>query len=362
MEEIKFVAVEEVEMLGYHGFFEMKKYEKEHPLHMLHDYIMQYYGGLREDVLLLFCDESRRNKLYRCIGEGQEPGTRNEWYRRLVRLLQCNAEAKWYELYYSEEGGKTEGYRQYYMNQLAGYAEMGLSAELVDAVYRECSAAYLLEFKLRQLMRKAEMPDRKDNISEENETAVKVEVCTDADELSVQTELLTAVLRGQEQIRKMLEQTFKKSSEAIILEEAGKTGELEEVDEETTKEKESDPVIEGAEEQEPERHTEIRQEEPVMEKSKEKAFKIASLFQQIRLKRKSVQLRKLDPKQQIQELALLMKSKNYLPEDMQIVRNLMNQDVSLEFLYTIIAEETESVKLLQQMYEFISYRPATEEE
>ena len=365
MDEIRFVALGALKSAEYQNFLEIEQYEKDHPLHMLYDYIRQYYGGLREDVLLMLCDENKRDRLYKAIGKDQEPGMKNEWYRRMVRLLQCNAEPGWYELYCIEDE-KPEGYRQYYFNQLAAYAELGLSAGQVANVYRECEAAYLLEFRIRQMAKEAKLPEKVEFDSREEKTVIKEqnEIIKEP-VLQEQTELLTSVLKGQEQIREMLESVLMKSPEEDVKQEEreaiNKTDEVVlDIPEEKEAWEETAAQPEAEKNQEPELPQAETLKETQMKQEREKAFKMASLFQQIRLKRKTVRLRKMEPKQQIQELALLMKNKNYSPEEIKVVRNLMNLDVSMEFLYTIISEETESVTQLRQMYEFISYQPAEE--
>ena len=366
MEEIRFVAVGEMEQSVYLEFAALTTYEKEHPLHMLYDYLMQFYGGLREDVLQFFCDSKKVDMLYQSMGDVQEAGARNEWYRRMVRLLQCSAEAGWYELYCTKPDGKPEGYHQYFLNQLAGYAEQGYPVEKVKTIYQECTAAYLLEYRIRCLVKRIPEECRTDALALENM------VC---EVKSEQTEMLLAILENQKSMQRVLESLLYKSqlSEEVHPEEES-TAEEEVVPEKLVQgeaEEEIEEIEEGAlvvvQEstevlvKESDGDEEIAKIEPVME-GKEKAMWIAHLFQQIRLKRKSVQLRKLDSSQQLQELVILMQKKKFSPEDFAVVRKMMDKEISLEFLYTVINEEKEPVKQLQQMYEFLVYQAEQIEE
>lgn len=358
MQEIRFVAVAEFGNPEYQRFSELTKYDTEHPLHMLHDYVVQYYGGLRKDVLLLFCDEKRREALYSQVGSNPEAGVRNEWYRRFVRLLQCNASAEWYEMYCMDVGEKTDGYRQYFNNQLVVYAEQGYEAERVKNIFLECDAAYLLEYQIRQSKLKMDIPDEVDNeICEEVVSCEEKTSGTASQESSQeQINLLAAVLEGQRQIRNMLENVLNKPEMEKGIEVSSEI-ETDETELETAQEEigyNQEAVLEETGEQSVEEES---KEVMMLVPEKEKAFRIASLFQQIRLKRKSIQLRKLEPKLQMQELALLMKNKAFSPAAMKLVRNLIDYDVSLEFLYTIIAEGKNAENQLQLMYEFISYQP-----
>lgn len=355
MQEIVFVAVEELEKPEYQGFIAMGEFEREHPLHMFYDYVMQFYGGLREDVLRFFCDEANRTDLCKHIGKNPEPAVRNEWYRRMVRLLQCNAPASWYELCCVEAAGKGEGYRQYFITQLAGYAEQGYKAEEVKKIFLQCNAAYLLEYQVRQLINANDIQEEVDEYFEDTEVSEENRA-DNSSENQEYVKILSEVLEGQNEIKKMLESVFDKAPEECIAEEIIVEEEILLNEPEVKEEERRDASEEEGQVIEEKVYDEENDLEIRTDSTKGKAFWIATLFQQIRLKRKSVQLRKMDSKQQVQELALLMKNKNFLPEDMRLVRNLINQDVSTEFLYTIIAEEREAVTQLQQMYEFISYQ------
>ncbi|MBO5353019.1 MAG: hypothetical protein J6A77_06935 [Lachnospiraceae bacterium] len=367
MSEIKFVTVKDLEKEEYQGFSLLTEYEKDHPFHMLYEYIVQFYGGLREDVLYFLSNGKKLNQLNQCIGSIQEPGIRNEWYRRLVRLLQCNAEAEWYELYCMEDAGKTEGYRQYFLNQLAGYAEQGIEAGKVREIYQECDAAYLLEYKIRCVVKKVmtedeseiEIKEQAEDIAGELSQDVMLQEQTESE----QTDILQTLLENQKTIQGLLErmlstpvrndreEVYQRTEEMEISTEAEQKVEECSTD---TKEKVEETVSE-------ERKDEFSIAEAAVE-HKEKAFRIAHLFQQIRLKRKSVQLRKMDSTLQLQELVLLMRKKLFSSEDIAVVRKMLDLEVSLEFLYSLINEEKEPVKQLQQMYEFMTYQPESAEE
>ncbi|MBP3609693.1 MAG: hypothetical protein J6J42_05085 [Lachnospiraceae bacterium] len=57
-----------------------------------------------------------------------------------------------------------------------------------------------------------------------------------------------------------------------------------------------------------------------------------------------------------------MRKKFFSSEDIAVVRKMLDLEVSLEFLYSLINEEKEPVKQLQQMYEFMTYQPESAEE
>lgn len=373
MEEIRFVAVDEMEQSVYLEFAALTTYEKEHPLHMLYDYLMQFYGGLREDVLQFFCDSKKVDMLYQSMGDVQEAGARNEWYRRMVRLLQCSAEAGWYELYCTKQDGKPEGYHQYFLNQLAGYAEQGYPVEKVKTIYQECTAAYLLEYRIRCLVKRIPEECRTDAPALENMVCeVKQERETPEEVKSEQTEMLLTILENQKSMQRVLESLLYKlqlsedvhPEEEITVEEEVVPEELVQGEAEEETEEGTLVVVQESTEaivKESDGDEEIAKTEPVLE-GKEKAMWIAHLFQQIRLKRKSVQLRKLDSSQQLQELVILMQKKKFSPEDFAVVRKMMDKEISLEFLYTVINEEKEPVKQLQQMYEFLVYQAEQIEE
>ena len=359
MKKISFVSVEELSNPEYRDFSAMEQYDKEHPLRMFFDYIIQFYGGLREDVLKFFCNKTNREHLCKYIGKNPEPAVRNDWYRRLVRLLQCSASAAWYELCCMDMNEKGEGYRQYFMTQLAGYAEQGYSAEEVKMIFLRCNVAYLLEYQIRELREKEDPSECIEESANEITHPMddKEEFFQDKQNQEY-FKMMTEVLEGQKRMQKLLESAFFSMPEECIDEDIRPEAttllpepEFEEVNEISTVIEETEETV--IQEREEEVVSEIQEESNL-----EQSFWLANLFQRIRYKRKTVQLRKMDSKQQIQELAILMKNKNFQSEDMRVVRNLIDQDVSMEFLYTIIAEEQEATKQLKQMYEFISYQPA----
>ena len=153
MERIEFVAVADMDMEEYPVFATLSNFEKEHPLRRLYEYIMYYYGGVRKDVLLFLSDEGSILRLSGIIEESTETGLKNEWYRRLVRLLQCNAEADWYRLYLMDTD-KSRGYIQYFLNQVATYAEMGKPVDEVRRLFLECDAGCFLEYEVSLIGKK----------------------------------------------------------------------------------------------------------------------------------------------------------------------------------------------------------------
>lgn len=351
MKEWRFIAAEEMDKPPYERFQKLAGYEKEHPLHRLYEYVMQYFGGIREDVLEFFCDEEALAELSGLIEEGQDLGLKNEWYRRLVRLLQCNAGPDWYRMFCIKAEEKPKGYVQYFLNQLAGYAEMGIPAELVRRLFAECNAAYLLEYKVRQTGKEEEGPCEERQMPEEGPSI---------------EQMLQPLLEGQRKVQDMLELMLQGKEEQ---KERGETQrENKEEEECATKENlglpsaEPDIVPEEADtKQEAADAADGRMQGGEAEERRERAYRRANLFQQIRIKRKSVQLRKMDQKQQLQELIVKMTQEKFTTEDMGIVRGLIGHDISLEFIYTVISEEREPVKKLRQMYEFLSYHPDTGE-
>lgn len=345
MKEIEFITVGDPQ---YERLTILQHYDREHPLHRLYDYVTQYYGGIRRDVLEFYCDESARNQLAELIAEAQEPGLRNEWYRRLIRLLQCNAEADWYRMYLISGEDKPRGYHQYYRNQLASYAEMGIPVKRLKQLYDDYTAAYLLEYRVRSYKNIEEgMPAESINGLAEQKPM---------EELLQQ--MLQPMLKGQEKVQEMLE----------LLVQEKKESKEQRVDSQNKLE----AAAESEKKQKPEENPEEREERDSYDTPEERAesevgaynehaLRLAKLYQQIRLKRKAVQLRKMDPKQQLQELVIKMIQLRFSADDMEIVRGLINYDVSLEFLYTLISsEETDPVKRLKQMYEFMSYRKQQE--
>lgn len=349
MKECRFIVAEELDNTSYEVFHKFAGYEKEHPLHRLHEYVMQYFGGIREDVLEFFCDSEAMEELSDLIGEGQDPGLKNEWYRRLVRLLQCNAGPDWYRMFCIKAEEKPKGYVQYFLNQLASYAELGVPAELVRRLFTECNAAYLLEYKVRQTGK------------EEEETCEERQMPAEGTSIE---QMLQPLLEGQRKVQDMLELMLQGKAGQEEREGIQKGNSAEEecaakenselpsagpdiVPEKTDTKKETMEEADG------------RAKGKEAEERRERAYRRASLFQQVRIKRKSVQLRKMDQKRQLQELIVKMTQEKFTTEDMGIVRGLIGHDISLEFIYTVISEEKESAKKLKQMYEFLSYQPET---
>lgn len=350
MKEIEFITVDDPQ---YERLTILQHYDRDHPLHRLYDYVSQYYGGLRRDVLNFFCDDAARNQLAKLIAEAQEPGLRNEWYRRLIRLLQCNAEADWYRMYLASGENKSRGYQQYFCNQLCSYAEMGIPVNRLRELYADCTAAYQLEYRVRT-----------NDIIEDGMTseAVTSEKMQESSEQTPMTELLQQLLQpmleGQEKVQGMLETLLQEkkglkeqredsknqSQQApASIEEKQKPGE--------NPEEKEEPGTYDASESGPEERAEGEREA-----CNEHALKLAKFYQQLRLKRKAVLLRKMDPKQQLQELVIRMTQLRFSAADMAIVRGLISYDVSLEFLYTLISSEPTPTPRLKQIYEFLAYR------
>lgn len=360
MEEIKFVDIGYLSDSEMEAFGHLTDYEKEHPFHRLHDYVMQFYGGLREDVFRFLCDEGSVKKLAASISLSQEPGLQNEWYRRLIRLLQCNAEVEWYQLFFISDD-KSPGYVQYFWNQLAGYAESGAMVQDVKAAYRECNAAYLLEYRVRCSKEKKRELWQQAEVKENVEFEEKEENLAENQGQLIETlrEMLEPVMEGQRQILDKLQSTnylngYTVETKAVDADEVFAEVEASEEKESIEAEKlaaDIQAVGENEAEKEDGEKIEIVHKE---EKSQlEKALHFAKLFQQIRIKRKSVRLRRMDQKQQLQELVIQMNKDGFSSDDMGIVRSLIDKEVSLEFLYAVIVGEQEPVKVLKQMLDFL---------
>lgn len=366
MEEIIFVSVEELEKPEYESFAGLLKYDREHPLHRLHDYIMQFYGGLRKDVLEFLCDKENVRNLAFVIDSSQDVGLKNEWYRRLTRLLQCHAEPGWYRLC-CVNLDKPQGYIQYFLNQLPGYAEQGIPVKRAENLLKECSAAYLLEYKIRTMGRVEAERCQEDNElliekSEEPENRKEV-VQNTPEELK---KVLLPLMESQNQIQSMLQDLLKKGIDDVPEKRMEAINDIEEGMPDECIEEIRQSGNEEIQEEKGEILHEENKEEKLNEEAKrsqeaykENAFQFAKLFQQIRIKRKSVRMRKMDHTQQLQELISKMNKEGFSTEDMKVVRNLIDKEVSLEFLYSIIAEEQEAIKKLRQMYEFINYQQET---
>lgn len=386
MEDVSFVASEGLMQPQYEAFHLLAEYDREHPLHRFYDYILQFFGGIREDVLQLFCESEKIKQLAELLEASRDAGLKNEWYRRLIRLLQCNAEAEWYQMFLLTTEDKSSGYVQYFFNQLPAYAESGVSCEKVKQLFLENKAAYLLEYQIHELLRK----ERREEKTEENECQKlepKLVVLENVPKLQEQPnlkplaewqKLMEPLLESQKNIQTMLQDVLsqrKEPKEILQSPISNVLGNMEEVASDDVSENMGNmisddvpadfenilvqqlqttevSVKESLETETPE----IAEEKEVGEtyrQEKENALRFARLFQQIRIKRKKVQLRKLERTRQLQELVTLMQKKGFSMDEMQLVRSLIEREVSLEFLYVIIEEEIDAGTKLKQMCEFL---------
>ena len=365
MEQLPFVSVEELEQPQYINFSILAEYEEEHPLRRFYEYIWQYYGGLRADVAAYFCDISNIKQLEEQIEENQEVGLRNEWYRRFVRLLQCNAQAEWYALFCSKED-KPNGYLQYFKNQLVGYAEQGFSVETVKRVFQECNVAYLLEYKIHQTKEEKVMLEKieetfSEEVNVEKSEEIKERKAEEKTVLESIQQMMQPLLEGQQKMIEIVsllqlngKESVKETKTIIPVQEFPPVELIEEESQRTEIE-----IEEALEKQEQSNViSEVKEKAECQEEFQEKrtSWNIAHLFQQIRLKRKSAQVKKMNKKQQLQEIVMQMQQRDFSVEDMEVVRNLIEFDVTLPFLYAVITTGEEPVSQLRKMYEFLSYQ------
>lgn len=371
----------------YEEFHLLTGFDKEHPLHRFYDYIFQFFGGIREDVLLFFCESATIKQLAELVEASRDASLRNEWYRRFIRLLQCNAEKEWYQMFFLS-GDKHSGYIQYFFNQLPTYAESGVSSEEVKRLFLENNAAYLLEYQIRELLQKERRKEEvQDNDYQEEsldrsatESMQKPQEKETPEPLDYLQKLMEPVLESQKNIQTMLQCILsqKNASEEILQSSIPTVLEnIEEVASERFSENMEEVVSDSFSEEIGQLQTELpemeqpkteysetakeKEPEETYRKEKENALRFARLFQQIRIKRKKVQLRKLDRTRQLQELVTLMQKEDFSMEEMKLVRSLIEHEISLEFLYVVIAEEQEAKTKLRQMCEFLEQQKETEE-
>lgn len=394
MENISFVTSEELMQPQYEEFHLLTGLDKEHPLHRFYDYILQFFGGIREDVLLFFCESGNIKQLAELVEAPKDVSLRNEWYRRFIRLLQCNAEKEWYQMFFLS-GDKSSGYIQYFFNQLPTYAESGVSSEEVKQLFLENNAAYLLEYQIRGLLKKE---GRKEEVQDgiPTESIQKPQEKETPENLDYLQKLMEPVLESQKNIQTMLQCILsQKNASEELLQNSIPTAEknMEDVISDNFTENMEDVVSdnfpedmqkmgsaiipEKQEEAKGQLQTELleteqpeteysetaeeKEPEKIYRTEKENALRFARLFQQIRIKRKKVQLRKLDRTRQLQELVTLMQKEDFSMEEMKLVRSLIEHEISLEFLYVVIAEEQEAKTKLKQMCEFLEQQKEKEE-
>lgn len=357
MERIEFVAVADMDMEEYPVFATLSNFEKEHPLRRLYEYIMYYYGGVRKDVLLFLSDEGSILRLSGIIEDSTEPGLKNEWYRRLVRLLQCNAEAEWYRLYLMDTD-KSRGYIQYFLNQVATYAEMGKPVNEVRRLFLECDAGCFLEYEVSLIGKKEydtihePQPGEKDTANEMEPE--KLDVPAPSSEKKEWEEILAPVLDGQRELQKMLQLVLNTKTEVSHENVGFEVVEMEEQCFEVGNSNLSE--VEEPEEESVESMEKIElQRNSNVSFNREHAVSFANLFQRIRVKRNSNRLRKLDRMQQLQEVVVAMSDKNFTTKEMGIVRKLIDKDVSLAFLYPVI-QENDAVEKLGKMLDYLEYQ------
>lgn len=375
----------------YEEFHLLTGLDKEHPLHRFYDYILQFFGGIREDVLLFFCESGNIKQLAELVEAPKDVSLRNEWYRRFIRLLQCNAEKEWYQMFFLS-GDKPSGYIQYFFNQLPTYAESGVSSEEVKQLFLENNAAYLLEYQIRGLLKKGRGKEEvQDNDHQEEsldgistESIQKPQEKETPENLDYLQKLMEPVLESQKNIQTMLQRILsQKNASGEILqssiptvlenmedvssdnfpEDMQKMGSaiIPEKQEEAKGQLQTELVEMEQPETEYSEPAEEKEPEKIYRTEKENALRFARLFQQIRIKRKKVQLRKLDRTRQLQELVTLMQKEDFSMEEMKLVRSLIEHEISLEFLYVVIAEEQEAKTKLKQMCEFLEQQKETEE-
>lgn len=369
MEQIEFVSIEELKQQQYKNFLKLSDFESDHPLHRLYVYVMQYYGGLRKDVVEFFCDIDCMKRLAHVIETDKGLGLWNEWYRRMVRLLQCHACAEWYQLFCYTEN-KPICYTQYFQNQLVAYAEQELNVFEVKEIFLKNQAAYLLEYESRQLKKKAETEIKQIELGKQevHKDVEQPHVEMQSNLLDIQSiiqNMMKPMIDSQNQLQEMLRTALN-----CEIREEGDDKILEKITPNQSKEEKDVLIVadgidgwkEDALQTIPDTYVEKEQDADTQNRQEKinHYFKVAKLFQQTRIKRKVAQMKRMDKKQQVQELVLQMNQKEFSTDDISLVRNLMQLDVSLELLCSIVMLENEPVERLKKIYDFLSYEATTE--
>lgn len=369
MEQIEFVSIEELKQQQYKNFLKLADFESDHPLHRLYVYVIQYYGGLRKDVVEFFCDTDSMKKLARMIEADKGIGLWNEWYRRMVRLLQCHASAEWYGLFCFTEN-KPICYTQYFQNQLVSYVEQELNVFEVKEVFLRNQVAYLLEYEIRQLK-------KKDKTGVEQTEFGKHKIHNDVEPIRVETQgnfpdiqsILQSMMKPMIDSQNQLQEMLRTALNCEIREEGDDKTSEKITPNQSEEEKDALIVADGIDGWKedtlptiPDAYVEKEQDADTQNRQEKinHYFKVAKLFQQTRIKRKVAQMKRMDKKQQVQELVLQMNQKEFSTEDISLVRNLMQLDVSLELLCSIVMLENEPVERLKKIYDFLSYEATIE--
>ena len=86
-------------------------------------------------------------------------------------------------------------------------------------------------------------------------------------------------------------------------------------------------------------------QEVIKEEDRSRHFRVAKLFQQIRINKNE----QTDKKQQVQALASQMQQKQFDTADINFIRYLLEQDVSIEFLHAFVTWVDEPIEKLKKL-------------